>query len=66
MGEMLLSYAILLYVGLMSDTEYKENLGLYFLKHPDNALLLELEWSTLAISALRTSEAPPGVFVREE
>ncbi len=56
----------MLYVGLMSDTEYKENLDLYFLKHPDNALLLELEWSTLAISALRTSEAPPGVFVREE
>ncbi|AKA68756.1 hypothetical protein [Clostridium scatologenes] len=49
MVEILLSYAILLYVGLVSDTEYKENLDVQFLKHPDNALLLELEWRTLDI-----------------
>jgi hypothetical protein len=46
MAEILLSYAILLYVGLVSDTEYKENLDAHFLEHPDNALLLELEWRT--------------------
>lgn len=39
MVEILLSYAILLYVGLVSDAEYKENLDVHFLKHPDNALL---------------------------
>lgn len=49
MVELLLSYAILLYVGLVSDAEYKENLDVYFLKHPDNALLLELEWKSLDI-----------------
>lgn len=49
MVEILLSYAILLYVGLVSDAEYKENLDAHFLKHPDNALLLELEWRTLDI-----------------
>lgn len=49
MIEILLSYAILLYVGLVSDVEYKENLDTHFLKHPDNALLLELEWRTLDI-----------------
>ncbi|OOM68036.1 hypothetical protein [Clostridium sp. BL-8] len=49
MVEILLSYAILLYVGLVSDAEYKENLDSHFLKHPDSALLLELEWSTLDI-----------------
>lgn len=43
MVEILLSYAILLYVGLVSDTEYKENLDALFVIHPDNALLLELE-----------------------
>jgi hypothetical protein len=46
MVEILLSYAILLYVGLVSDAEYKENLDLHFLEHLDNALLLELEWRT--------------------
>lgn len=49
MVEILLSYAILLYVGLVSGAEYKENLNAYFLKHPDNDLLLELEWRTLDI-----------------
>ena len=49
MIEKLLSYAILLYVGLMSDAEYKENLDAHFLKHPDNDLLLELECKTLDI-----------------
>lgn len=49
MVEILLSYAILLYVGLVSEVEYKENLDAHFLKHPDNALLLELEWRTLDI-----------------
>lgn len=49
MVEILLSYAILLYVGLVSDAEYKENLDVHFLKHPDIALLLELEWRTLDI-----------------
>lgn len=49
MVEILLSYAILLYVGLVSDAEYKENLHAHFLEHPDNALLLELEWRTFDI-----------------
>ena len=49
MVEILLSYAILLYVGLVSDAEYKEILDTYFLKHPDNALLIELEWRTFDI-----------------
>ena len=49
MVEKLLSYAILLYVGLVSDAEYKENLDTHFLKNPDNDLLLELEWRTLDI-----------------
>lgn len=49
MVEILLSYAILLYVGLVSDSEYKEILDTYFLKHPDNALLIELEWRTFDI-----------------
>ena len=49
MIEILLSYAILLYVGLVSDAEYKEQLDALFLKHPDNDLLLELEWRTLDI-----------------
>lgn len=49
MVEILLSYAILLYVGLVSDGEYKEILDTYFLKHPDNALLIELEWRTFDI-----------------
>ena len=49
MVEILLSYAILLYVGLMTDAEYKENLNAHFLKHPDNDLLLELEMKTLDI-----------------
>ncbi|MGL5087071.1 MAG: hypothetical protein ACRC68_15385 [Clostridium sp.] len=49
MVEILLSYAVLLYVELVSDVEYKENLDEYFLKHPNNDLLLELEWRTLDI-----------------
>lgn len=49
MVEILLSYAILLYMGLVSVAEYKDNLDAHFLKHPDNALLLELEWRTLDI-----------------
>jgi hypothetical protein len=49
MVEILLSYAILLYVGLVSDAEYKENLDSHFLKYPDNDLLLGLEWSPLNI-----------------
>ncbi|NFS12535.1 hypothetical protein FDE77_15025 [Clostridium botulinum] len=46
MAEILLLYSILLYVGLMSDAEYKEYLDALFLKNPDNDLLLELEWKT--------------------
>lgn len=46
MAEILLSYAILLYVELMADVEYKEYLDALFLKNPDNDLLLELEWRT--------------------
>lgn len=51
MVEILLSYAILLYVRLMSDEEYKKNLDAQFLDHPDNDLLLELELKTLDIQA---------------
>ena len=46
MFEILLSYAILLEVGLISDTEYKEYLNELFLQHSDNDLLLELEWES--------------------
>ena len=49
MVEILLSYAILLYVGLVSEAEYKENLDAHFLKYPDDDFLLELEWKTLDI-----------------
>lgn len=49
MVEILLSYAILLYVGSASDVEYKESLDAHFLKHPDNDLLLEFEWRTSEI-----------------
>ncbi|WP_315110071.1 hypothetical protein [Clostridium intestinale] len=51
MVEILLSYAILLNVRLMSDEEYKKNLDVQFLDHPDNDLLLELELKTLDIQA---------------
>ncbi|WP_143317738.1 hypothetical protein [Clostridium sp. HBUAS56017] len=47
MIEVLLSYAILLHLELVSDAEYNEYLDELFLKHPDNDLLLELEWGTL-------------------
>ncbi len=46
MIEILLLYAILLYVGLVSDEEYKEYLHVLFLKYSDNDLLLELELRT--------------------
>ena len=42
----LLSYAILIYTRVVPETEYKENLHAYFLKDPNNSLLLELEWRT--------------------
>lgn len=46
MAEILLSYAFILSVGLVSDGDYKEYLDGQFMKDPENALLLELEWST--------------------
>ncbi|MGL5354303.1 MAG: hypothetical protein ACRDA5_13450 [Clostridium sp.] len=49
MVEILLSYASLLYVGLVSEVEYKENLDAHFLKYHENDLLLELELRTLVI-----------------
>ena len=51
MVEILLSYAILLYVKLISDEEYKKNLDAQFLDNPENDLLLELELKTLDIQA---------------
>lgn len=44
MCEELLVYALLLDIGITSDSEYSEYLDALFMKMPDNYLLLELEW----------------------
>lgn len=46
MNERLLSYAILLNCELMTLNKYNDYLNEIFLQHPDNDLLLELQWSS--------------------